>query len=58
MKKILIYYNFIIVFLIVLAGFLDAQTPTQLLSALPFIPLVVYFGIFVLPRQRRVIILP
>lgn len=58
MKKILTYYNFVIVSLIVLAGFFDAQTPTQLLNALPLVPLVIYFGIFVLPRQRRAIIIP
>lgn len=58
MKKILIYYDFIIVSLVVLAGFLNAQSYVDLISAIPFIPLVAYFGIFIFPHKRRAIILP
>lgn len=58
MKKILIYYNFIIVSLVALAGFLNAQSYTDLVETLPFLPLVAYFGIFIFPHKRRAIILP
>lgn len=58
MKKILIYYDFIIVSLVVLAGFLNAQSYIDLVFVIPFIPLVAYFGIFIFPRRNRAIILP
>jgi hypothetical protein len=58
MKKILIYFNFIVISILVIAGFLTAQTPTQFLSAYMFFPLFVYFGIRVFPRRTKAIILP
>jgi hypothetical protein len=58
MKKILIYYNFMVVTLVVLSSVFNAQNPVQLLDAIPLIPLVIYFGIFILPRKRQAIILP
>lgn len=53
MKKIIIYYNFIFVSLIVISGFVGAQTTSQLLSAVLFFPLAVYFGQLVTPKRKQ-----
>lgn len=58
MKKLLLYYNFIIVSLVVISGFFNAENFIDLLKAVPFLPLVVYFGIFIFPRRRKAIVLP
>jgi len=58
MKKILIYYNFVIVSVIVVAGFLTASTTTQLVVAILFFPLLAYFAIKVFPRSSRAVNLP
>jgi len=58
MKKLVIYYDFIVTCLIVLAAFVDASSPLEALRALPLLPLAIYFGLFVLPRQQKAIILP
>lgn len=53
MKKILIYYNFIIVSLIVVVGFLFATNYIELLVAALFYPLFIYFAIRVIPRKSH-----
>lgn len=58
MKKILTYYSFIIVTLIVVTGFFNAQTLAQLVGAVFFFPLAAYFGFLIFPRKRRAIIIP
>jgi hypothetical protein len=58
MKKFLIYYSFIIVSLIVIAGFLSARTYPQLITAVLFFPLFTYFAVRVFPRRTKAIILP
>lgn len=58
MKKLLIYYNFIIISLLVVIGFISAQTPAQLVSAILFFPLFIYFAIKVFPRKAHAIVLP
>ena len=58
MKKILIYYNFIIVTLLVFIGFISANTYTQLLIASLFYPLFAYFAFQIFPRRNRAIHLP
>lgn len=58
MKKILIYYNFVIVSVIVVAGFLTAGSITQLVVAILFFPLLAYFAIKVFPRSSRAVNLP
>jgi len=50
MKKLLIYYNFIIVSVMVVAGFLTAGSYTQLGVAVLFFPLLAYFAGKVAPR--------
>src|SRR5260221_274167 len=53
MKKIIIYYNFIIVTFVVIAGFISANSYLQLGIAVLFFPLFVYFATRVFPRQVR-----
>ncbi len=58
MKKLLVYYNFVIVSLIVIAGMLTAQNPTQLAVASAFFPLLFYFGVKIYPRKSKAIKAP
>lgn len=53
MKKVLFYYNFIIITIITMIGFLQAESWPQVVSAVLFFPLVIYFGQFILPQKRR-----
>jgi len=58
MKKLLIYYNFIIVSLLVISGFFNAQNYLELVKTAPLLPLAIYFGLFIFPRRRKAIVLP
>jgi hypothetical protein len=58
MTRIIIYYNFIIVSIMVVTGFTGAQTTPQLITAILFFPLGFYFLLQIIPRQNRAIILP
>jgi hypothetical protein len=58
MKKLLIYYSFIVVSAMVLMGFIGASSFPQLLSAILFYPLAMYFGIYIVPKRARAISLP
>ena len=58
MKKVLIYYNFIIVTLMVAVGFISARSPAQFLAAFLFSPLFIYFGLQVFPRKNRAVHIP
>lgn len=51
--KILVYYNFILMALMSIIGFIGAQNPPQLISAILFFPLAVYFGQLVLPKRKQ-----
>lgn len=55
---ILIYYNFIIVGLMTIFGFISAQSFVQFIVACLFFPLFIYFGLRVFPRRNRAIHLP
>ncbi len=55
MRKLLIYYNFIIVSLMVFLGFASATSYPQLITAILFFPLFVYFASRVFPRKVRAI---
>lgn len=57
-KKLLVYYSFIVVSLIVFLGFLGAENYYQLISAILFYPLFVYFVLKILPKRNRAITLP
>lgn len=56
--KLFLYYNFILVCILVAAGFLGATSTPQLISAFIFSPLVLYFGGRVLPRKKQALSLP
>lgn len=58
MKRFLIYYSFIVVSLIVVAGFLTATSYPQLTVAILFFPLFTYFAVRVFPRKAKAIHLP
>jgi len=58
MKRLIIYYNFIILSIMTLSGFLQAETVAQLISAVLFFPLAAYFGRLILPSNRTAIPAP
>lgn len=58
MKKLLVYYNFIVVSLMILAGFLGVYNIAQLTSAILFFPLAAYFLLLVMPNRKRAIVFP
>jgi hypothetical protein len=58
MKKILIYYNFVVTSLMILLGFLSTESVAQLASATLFYPIFVYFSLQVFPNRQKAIILP
>ncbi len=58
MKRILVYYNFIVVAAMVTAGWLAAQSIPELVSAALFSPLAIYFLLQALPRRNHSIRLP
>ena len=53
MRKVLVYYNFILLTIITIIGFFQAESIAQVISAVLFFPLVIYFGQFILPRKQR-----
>jgi hypothetical protein len=58
MRKLLIYYSFIIVSVMVVIGFLSASTLPQLAVAILFFPLFIYFASRVFPRKTHAIQIP
>ena len=58
MKKLLIYYNFVVVSLMIVGGFLGTGSYAQLASAALFFPLAAYFLFLVLPNRSKAIIFP
>jgi len=58
MKKLLIYYNFIVVTLMIIAGFFGTSNLAQLASAALFFPLSAYFLFLVLPNKNKAIVFP
>ncbi|MBI5044621.1 MAG: hypothetical protein HZC02_01735 [Candidatus Levybacteria bacterium] len=55
MKKLFIYYNFILVSIITILGFLQAQSSAEIISAILFFPFFIYFFRLVLPQQRKAV---
>ena len=53
MKKLLLYYNFIVISLLVLSSFLNTSTPTQLASSIIFFPLFAYFALSISPSHSK-----
>ncbi|OGM69191.1 hypothetical protein A2975_02430 [Candidatus Woesebacteria bacterium RIFCSPLOWO2_01_FULL_44_14] len=58
MKRLLFYYSFIVVSMLTVIGFSSAQTPGQLLPAVLSFPLLLYFGLLVIPKRNKAILLP
>lgn len=58
MKKALIYYSFIVITVMTLMGFIGPTSLPQLISAVLFFPLVVYFGLLVAPEKKQALTLP
>jgi hypothetical protein len=58
MKRLLHYYSFIVVSIMALIGFTSAQSVGQLIPAVLFFPLAVYFGILITPKRSKAILLP
>lgn len=58
MKKLFIFYNFILVAIMGLTGFIGAENLTQLLPAILFFPATIYFALQVVPRNRQALSLP
>jgi hypothetical protein len=58
MKKLLLYYNFILLSIMTLMGFMGTSTIPQLISATLFFPLAAYCLLLVLPRKKRALIVP
>lgn len=57
MKKLLIYYSFILTSIMMVSGFLSATEYAHLISAVLFAPLAIYFLKVILPRKRRALVI-
>lgn len=53
MNKLLTYYSFIVVSLMVVSGFLGASSTPQLVSAILFYPMLIYFLSLVFPKKQK-----
>lgn len=58
MKKLVAYYCFIITSTMVVLGFLNAQNLPQLIGAVIFYPLALYFTLLVSPKRQKAIHIP
>lgn len=56
-SKLLTYYSFITVSLMVITSFLNAQDLAQVIVAVFFYPLAVYFWLSVFPRKQQALVL-
>lgn len=58
LKKLLIYYSFILTGIMTLFGFLSAHNYQELISATLFFPLTVYFSFLVIPQRKQALKIP
>jgi len=58
MKKLFIYYGFVVSSIMTLTGFLGASNYSQLVSASLFFPVFVYFGTLIFPERKRALVVP
>jgi hypothetical protein len=58
MKKLLTYYAFIVVNLMLIMGFVSASTIPQLASAVLFFPMAIYFWLLVTPHKKTALVIP
>lgn len=52
-KKITLYYSFILVTVMNIAGFASADSPSQFASAFLFVPITLYFWLQVKPKRNK-----
>jgi len=57
-KNPFLYYNFIVITIITLGGFIGSKTSAQFISASLFTPLLLYFGWLVVPKRKRILEIP
>lgn len=57
MKRLTVYYSFIIVGIMTLSAFLKAESTAQIISAVIFFPLFLYFSELVIPKRQKAIII-
>jgi len=58
LKKILIYYNFVIVTIMMFMGFLGTSSFPQLISAVLFFPIACYFWLLTFPKRGTKLTIP
>ncbi|HJX01705.1 MAG TPA: hypothetical protein VJ348_00850 [Candidatus Humimicrobiaceae bacterium] len=58
MKKIIIFYSFVLTTIMAMMGFLSAKSYPQLLSAILFYPLAFYFWVLIIPKRKNAIRIP
>jgi hypothetical protein len=58
MKKLLIYYSFILTSIMAFSGFFAANNTAEVISAAFFLPLPLYFLKYIIPRRKNALILP
>lgn len=58
MKKIIIYYNFALISIMIFSGFFGARNFAELFSAILFFPLGIYFFNLILPHKKNALVIP
>ncbi len=58
MKKVLIYYSFLLTSIMTVLGFVGAASFAELFSAILFFPLSFYFLRIILPQKKHALIIP
>lgn len=58
MRKLIIYYNFFLLSIMTVAGFIGARNMAELISAILFFPLLIFFLDKIIPRNKSALVLP
>lgn len=57
-RKLLLYYNFILITIMAVMGFVNISSAPQLTSAIIFLPMALYFWLLVFPRRNKKLPIP
>lgn len=57
-RKLLLYYNFILITIMAIMGFIGTSSIPQLISAILFLPMAFYFWLLVLPKRNKKLPIP
>lgn len=57
-RKLLLYYNFILITIMAVMGFVGTSSIPQLVSALLFLPMALYFWVLILPKKNKKLPIP